>query len=183
MKKCEYCGTELNDGAKYCEWCGEKTEEEKSESVITSEEDKPKTKKCPFCAEEIQEAAIVCRWCGRELVPKSQIEKAIAGPEASTSKYKPGKYEPDTYIAQQMAGLTKKKKRKGGRSSWIYGLVVGILAGTFIYSYQLNLGIPLYHNFIDFLVSSAIWTVIATAVIALVRWLWNVFTSPGYKDE
>lgn len=80
MQFCPYCGTKLDEGARFCKNCGESVvnktsskEPSESEPVDESPETKRKTvydgeiHKCPNCGEVLKSFEINCPACGHEL--------------------------------------------------------------------------------------------------------------------
>lgn len=84
MQFCPYCGTKLDEGARFCKNCGESVvnktsskETSESEPVDEAPETKRKTvydgeiHKCPHCGENITSFVSVCPSCGNELRGRS----------------------------------------------------------------------------------------------------------------
>ena len=64
--KCNKCGFENNDNAKFCSWCGEK---------IIIEEEKKEENKCPICGSANTADAKYCAVCGSQMSAKVAAEE------------------------------------------------------------------------------------------------------------
>lgn len=69
MPKCNQCGAELMDGAKFCPSCGAKVEQQ------------PKVPTCPQCGQEINPSAAFCPNCGFNLRQGGQAPAPQPAPQ------------------------------------------------------------------------------------------------------
>lgn len=88
MKKCPYCGAELNDDCLFCTECGKRMDE--VPQATSSERTKPK---CPHCGASMNEGDVFCTECGKnvnevivEQSEEREIPQAPDNSEKSTSK-------------------------------------------------------------------------------------------------
>ena len=66
--KCNKCGFENNDDAKFCNWCGEK---------IIIEEEKKEENKCPICGSANTADAKYCAVCGSQMSAKVVTQEPV----------------------------------------------------------------------------------------------------------
>jgi hypothetical protein len=66
MRKCDFCGQEVQDEAVLCRHC--RRELPRNESIAGK-------KRCTYCAEWIDRGAILCPFCGKDLVPSGGIAR------------------------------------------------------------------------------------------------------------
>ena len=81
MKKCPYCGEEINIAAKKCKFCGEWLVDEES-----SDNNMHTSKFCQFCGTVIPKFAEKCPQCGEWLV-REEDSKYEEGNGNIVSKY------------------------------------------------------------------------------------------------
>lgn len=67
MAYCRNCGTQLIDGAKFCQKCGHPAEGENREHTQRRQEYAGKLYKCPHCGEVLKSFELNCPACGYEL--------------------------------------------------------------------------------------------------------------------
>lgn len=73
---CKNCGASLKEGAKFCQECGEKTENIEKEVELNY---------CPNCGSELQNGAVYCEECGVNI---ENPEMRPANGESLIQKYK-----------------------------------------------------------------------------------------------
>lgn len=67
MAYCRNCGTQLIEGAKFCQKCGYPSEGENTEHTQRKQEYAGKLYKCPHCGEVLKSFELNCPACGYEL--------------------------------------------------------------------------------------------------------------------
>lgn len=61
--KCQYCGNEMSEGAKFCSLCGKK---------VIEAEPAPAKRFCPSCGQEAEPGMLFCEYCGARLTDKAR---------------------------------------------------------------------------------------------------------------
>ena len=61
--KCQYCGNEMSEGAKFCSLCGKK---------VIEAEPAPARRFCPSCGQEGKPDMLFCEYCGARLTDKAR---------------------------------------------------------------------------------------------------------------
>ena len=61
--KCQYCGNEMSEGAKFCSLCGKK---------VIEAEPAPARRFCPSCGQEAEPGMLFCEYCGARLTDKAR---------------------------------------------------------------------------------------------------------------
>lgn len=61
--KCQYCGNEMSEGAKFCSLCGKK---------VIEAEPAPAKRFCPSCGQEGKPDMLFCEYCGARLTDKAR---------------------------------------------------------------------------------------------------------------
>ena len=61
--KCQYCGNEMSEGAKFCAMCGRR---------VTEAEPVPARRFCPSCGQEAEPGMLFCEYCGARLTDKAR---------------------------------------------------------------------------------------------------------------
>ena len=61
--KCQYCGNEMSEGAKFCSLCGKK---------VIEAEPAPARRFCPSCGREGKPDMLFCEYCGARLTDKAR---------------------------------------------------------------------------------------------------------------
>lgn len=74
MAFCSSCGGKLENGAKYCPYCGEKATAAEPKQTVTEEKKNTRTNeyagtliKCPSCGTELPSLTAICPSCGHEI--------------------------------------------------------------------------------------------------------------------
>ena len=68
MAFCPYCGTKLDNGARFCKNCGVRVERKETEGYKTREQEYAgKLVKCPACGADIPSFTPICPSCGHEI--------------------------------------------------------------------------------------------------------------------
>ncbi len=76
MTYCTGCGKELEDSAKFCPYCGTKTQKQENYQNKRTEEYAGKVIKCPSCGAELPSFTAVCPSCGHE-VNSSRVSESL----------------------------------------------------------------------------------------------------------
>ena len=63
--KCQYCGNEMSEGAKFCAMCGRR---------VTEAEPVPARRFCPSCGQEAEPGMLFCEYCGMRLPERTAPE-------------------------------------------------------------------------------------------------------------
>ncbi len=79
MPKCNQCGADLMEGAKFCPSCGAKVEEQQQ----------PKVPTCPQCGQEINPSAAFCPTCGFNLRQGGQAPAPQPAPQPAPVQQQP----------------------------------------------------------------------------------------------
>ncbi|OGO10324.1 MAG: hypothetical protein A2Z66_10990 [Chloroflexi bacterium RBG_13_66_10] len=114
MRKCDFCGQEIQDEAVFCRHC--RRELPRSESIAGK-------KRCIYCAEWIERGAILCTYCGHELVPSGSIGRVYRPdrPEAAPRTWDPR----DVFRAQSVPPFAPEGEAEGERRGVFGRLGIG----------------------------------------------------------
>ena len=109
MKKCSFCGTELNDDCIFCTECGKRLTQDK---------------KCPNCGENVGEGDAFCRNCGKKLKENNNSETIAYEDENTKKEFK--KFLPYILVAFvifALIGYFNSKDSKGGNDTTVSNLI------------------------------------------------------------
>ncbi len=88
---CPHCGTSISDGDTFCQSCGKRVDESPSTDVLDATQ-----KKCPYCGTSVNDDDIFCENCGRNIVdgsvgftPNEVIPQTYEADESSSKKILP----------------------------------------------------------------------------------------------
>ena len=140
QEKCVKCGEQIKAGALFCPYCGSKQRVEEKVELVVVEELIPTDKRCIYCGEEIEADSMFCPFCGKsQEVDEVKAEEPQQEPSQDISEQDSSKED----IQPIEEHVYENEEEEGKSMSWLWVLVVLLIAGGIGAWYYLSGGFPL----------------------------------------
>lgn len=140
QEKCVKCGEQIKAGALFCPYCGSKQRVEEKVEPVVVEELIPTDKKCIYCGEDIEADSMFCPFCGKsQEVDEVKAEEPQQEPSQDISEQDSSKED----IQPIEEHVYENEEEEGKSMSWLWVLVVLLIAGGIGAWYYLSGGFPL----------------------------------------